>query len=69
MPYINVTIPKERGGLSRAQQTTLVKELTDILVAVLGRSEKTTVVMIDEISADDYAIGGRLVSEIREQRS
>lgn len=65
MPYINVKITKERGGLSREQKARLVKNLTDALVAVLGRGEKTTVVTIDEISTDDYAIGGRLVSEIR----
>ena len=69
MPYINVKITKERGGLSREQKVRLVKNLTDALVAVLGRGEKTTVVTINEISTDDYAIGGRLVSEIRERQS
>ena len=44
MPYINVKITKERGGLSREQKARLVKDLTDALVAVLGRGEKTTVV-------------------------
>ena len=37
MPYINVKITKERGGLSREQKVKLVKDLTDALVAVLGR--------------------------------
>ena len=69
MPYINVKITKERVGLSREQKAKLVKNLTDALVAVLGRGEKTTVVTIDEISTDDYAIGGRLVSEIRKRQS
>ena len=69
MPYINVKITKEHDGLSREQKAKLVKDLTDALVAVLGRGEKTTVVTIDEISTDDYAIGGRLVSEIRERQS
>lgn len=69
MPYINVKITKERGGLSREQEAKLVKDLPDVLVAVLGRGEKTTVVTIDEISTDDYAIGGQLVSEIRKQQS
>lgn len=69
MPCINVKITKERDGLSREQKARLVKNLTDALVAVLGRGEKTTVVTIDEISTDDYAIGGRLVSEIRGRQS
>ena len=69
MPYINVKITKEHDGLSREQKARLVKNLTDALVAVLGRGEKTTVVTIDEISTDDYAIGGRLVSEIRKRQS
>ncbi|WP_314988249.1 4-oxalocrotonate tautomerase family protein [uncultured Campylobacter sp.] len=69
MPYINVKITKERDGLSRKQKARLVKNLTDALVAVLGRGEKTTVVTIDEISTDDYAIGGQLVSEIRKRQS
>ena len=69
MPYINVKITKEHGGFSREQKAMLVKNLTYALLSVLGRGEKTTVVTIDEISTDDYAIGGRLVSEIRERQS
>ncbi len=40
MPYINVKITKEHGGLSREQKAKLVKDLTDALVAVLGRGKK-----------------------------
>ena len=36
MPYINVKITKERGGLSREQKEKLVKDLTDALVSRAG---------------------------------
>ena len=65
MPFINVKITKENGGLDTKQKEILAKKLTDAVVSVLGRGEKSTVVIIDEVETDNYAIGGVSVSNIR----
>ena len=65
MPFINVKITKENGGLDATQKELLAKKLTDAVVSVLGRGEKSTVVIIDEVETDNYAIGGVSVSNIR----
>ena len=65
MPIINVKMTQEDGGATKAQKEELVKKLTDSFVEVFGRGEKTCVVTIDEVSTDNYAIGGTTVTNIR----
>lgn len=65
MPIINVKMTHEEGGASKQQKEELAKKLTDAFVDVFGRGEKTCVVTIDEISTDNYAIGGKTISNIR----
>jgi len=68
MPIINVTMTHEDGGATKEQKKQLSKELTDTFVKIFGRGEKTCVVTIDEISTDNYAIGGQTISSIRESQ-
>jgi len=65
MPIINVQMTHEDGGATKAQKEELVKKLTDSFVEVFGRGEKTCVVTINEIDTDNYAIGGKTISNIR----
>ncbi|MDA3054628.1 MULTISPECIES: tautomerase family protein [unclassified Campylobacter] len=65
MPLINVKMTIEDGGLSVEQKGDLVRALTDAFVRVVGRGEKTCVVIIDELSTDNYAIGGETITAIR----
>ena len=67
MPYVNVKITKENGGLDKAQKEELARRLTDAVVAVVGRGQKTCVVVIDEVETDNYAIGGETVTNIRKK--
>lgn len=67
MPIINVKMTKEDGGASVEQKEKLAKKLTDAFVEVFGRGEKTCVVTIDEVSTDNYAIGGKTITKIREE--
>lgn len=55
----------EEGGATKEQKVALIKGLTEVFVDVMGRGEKTAVVTIEEISTDDYGIGGKSVAEIR----
>lgn len=65
MPIINVTMTHEDGGATKEQKELLAKKLTDSFVEVFGRGEKTCVVTINEVSTDNYAIGGETISSIR----
>ena len=65
MPIINVKMTHEDGGASKEQKEELAKKLTDAFVDVFGRGEKTCVVTIDEVSTDNYAIGGKTITNIR----
>ncbi|MBR0071542.1 MAG: 4-oxalocrotonate tautomerase family protein [Campylobacter sp.] len=68
MPLINVKMTLEDGGLSTEQKQDLARELTDAFVRVVGRGEKTCVVIIDELSTDNYAIGGETITNIRKKQ-
>ena len=65
MPYINVKMTQENGGLSKEQKENLARELTEAFVRVVGRGQKTCIVVIDEVSTDNYAIGGETITNIR----
>lgn len=65
MPIINVKMTHEDGGATKEQKELLAKKLTDAFVEVFGRGEKTCVVSIDEINTDNYAIGGKTITNIR----
>ncbi|MDD3324998.1 MAG: 4-oxalocrotonate tautomerase family protein [Sulfurospirillaceae bacterium] len=66
MPFINVKMTHEDGGATKEQKEALAKELTSAFVRIFGRGEKSTVVIIEEVSTDNYVIGGKSVSRIRE---
>ncbi|AXH11752.1 tautomerase family protein [Halarcobacter bivalviorum] len=65
MPIINVKMTHEDGGATKEQKEQLAQKLTQAFVDVFGRGEKTCVVTIDEISTDNYAIGGKTITNIR----
>lgn len=65
MPIINVKMTHEDGGATQEQKEQLAQKLTQAFVDVFGRGEKTCVVTIDEISTDNYAIGGKTITNIR----
>ncbi len=43
----------------------LIKGVTQVLVDVLGKDPKTTVVVIDEVDTDNWGIGGETVTDRR----
>lgn len=68
MPIINVKMTHEDGGATKEQKEKLASKLTDAFVEVFGRGEKTCVVTIDEVSTDNYAIGGKTITNIRAEQ-
>jgi len=50
VPYVNIKITRE--GVTAEQKERLIRGATQLLVDVLGKSPKTTVVVIDEVDRD-----------------
>ncbi len=67
MPVINITMTREDGGATKEQKELLAKGVTELFEKVFKRSGKNAVLIINEISTDDYAIGGETVSNIRKK--
>ncbi len=65
MPYVNIKITDE--AVSREAKEELVRRTTQMLVDVLNKNPETTVVVIEEVSTDNWGIGGQLVSDRRQQ--
>lgn len=64
MPYVNIKITKE-GNVTPEQKKLLIEGATQLLVDVLHKNPKTTVVTIDEVDMDNWGIGGIPVTELR----
>ncbi len=60
MPYVNIKITKE--GVTTEQKARLIRGATQLLVNVLGKNPKTTVVVIDEVDTDNWGIAGESVT-------
>jgi 4-oxalocrotonate tautomerase len=65
MPYVNIKITRE--GATREQKAELIRGTTQLLVDVLGKNPKTTVVVIEEVETDNWGIGGESVTVLRQQ--
>ena len=63
MPYANIKITDE--NVTAQQKADLIKGATQLLVDVLNKNPKTTVVVIDEVSTDNWGIGGEVVTALR----
>jgi 4-oxalocrotonate tautomerase len=67
MPYVNIRITRE--GATPAQKAALIKGVTDLLSATLGKNPATTVVVIDEVELEDWGMGGLPIIDFRKKLS
>ncbi|UWQ80260.1 4-oxalocrotonate tautomerase family protein [Leisingera sp. S132] len=71
MPYVNIKVTREGGpegtGPSADQKAQLITGVTGLLQDVLGKTPATTFVVIDEVSLEDWGVGGLPVQEYRKQ--
>ena len=65
MPYVNIKIT--RDGATAEQKKALIAGVTQLLVDTLGKNPATTTVIIDEIDTDNWGLGGRPVTELRNE--
>ena len=65
MPYVNIKITNE--GATKEQKVKLIEGATNLLRDVLGKNPATTVVVIDEVSTDNWGVGGEQITERRKR--
>ena len=62
MPFVNVKITT---GASPEQKEKLIAEMTRVLVDVLGKNPASTHVVIEEIDAGSWGVGGQTAAALR----
>ncbi len=65
MPYVNIRITNE--AVTPEKKAVLIKGVTELLRDTLGKNPATTVVVTDELSTDNWGIGGETVTQIRKR--
>jgi len=60
MPYVNVMVA---GRLDGDQKKKIAEGITGILHDVAGKKPDTTYVVFSEVERDNWAVGGKLLSE------
>ena len=65
MPYVNVKITPD--GATPEKKAEVIRRITELLRDVLGKNPATTVVVIEEVPADNWGIGGETVAERRKR--
>ena len=65
MPFVNIKITNE--GVTPEKKEQLISGATQLLVDVLGKNPKNTVVIIDEVDTDNWGLGGESVSTRRKR--
>ena len=65
MPFVNIKIT--RDGATAEQKAALIQGATQLLVDVLNKNPQTTVVVIEEVDADNWGIGGETITARRKQ--
>ena len=57
MPFVNLKLVK--GQVSAEQKRKLIEGITDLIVNIMGRDRDFTVITVDELGRDNWAIGGK----------
>ena len=68
MPYVNIKITKEKEAVTAEQKRALIAGVTKLLGDTLKRDASRTVVVIEEVSTDDYGFGGESITEQRSKQ-
>lgn len=65
MPYVNVRITDD--NVSAEKKREVIEGITKVLVDVLGKNPDSTMVVIDEVSPDNWGFKGTSVTELRKR--
>jgi 4-oxalocrotonate tautomerase len=62
MPFLTV---KMTPGATKKQKARLIKDLTQVMVDVLGKDPQATRVLIEEIPAENWGVAGETLAARR----
>lgn len=65
MPCVQVHLAGEEP--TPEQKAEIIEKMTDILVTVLNKNRDTTIVIIDNVSTDNWGVGGETVTARRKK--
>ena len=68
MPVISIKMTKEDGGATQEQKDELAKGITELFSKIFNRPSSNAVVLIEELNTDNYFIGGKSITNIREEQ-
>ena len=60
MPFVNVRMLE---GRTTDQKRQLTKAITDAVASICGAKPESTMVVIEEVSRENWAVGGQLISD------
>jgi 4-oxalocrotonate tautomerase len=66
VPYVNIRFVREQA--TKQQKAALIRGVTNLLNDILKKNPATTVVVIDEVDADNWGLGGETVSLRKKRR-
>lgn len=61
MPYVNI---KVAGKLTKEQKQKIVEGITKLLEEVANKPPQSTYVVIEEVDRENWAKGGKLLSDV-----
>ncbi|VVE64878.1 4-oxalocrotonate tautomerase [Pandoraea anapnoica] len=65
MPFVSIRITRE--GNTVEQKTQVIREVTETLQRVLGKSPHLTHIVIEEVDTDNWGYAGQTTTEFRRQ--
>lgn len=65
MPLVNIKVADD--GATKEQKQQLIDGATQLLVDVLNKNRDSIVVVIEELSTDNWGVGGEQVTELRKK--
>ena len=65
MPFVNIKLLDGEDAPTKEQKEALIKGATQLLVDILNKNPATTLVIIEEVSKDNWGIGGESVTTRR----
>ena len=69
MPVVNIRLAARSRPTTTAQKRALIAGVTQLLVEVLQKRAQSVVVIIDEVSPENWGEAGEAVSVLRKRRS
>ena len=68
MPFVNIKVTGGSEAPTAEQKQELIRGATELLQRVLNKNPATTVVIIEEVSTDNWGIGGESVTVRRRKQ-